>query len=106
MRQCELTGPDDGGRGRSDCRGQNRCIGEVGRGRGLITEAGNLARDAEHIADPGVVGTGPDAFRIEQRAERNVATEIARQLVADLGVALSGDRADVDADRSAIWYRN
>src|SRR5262249_39144835 len=53
------------------------------------------------IADPGVVGTGPDAFRIEQRAERNVTPQVARQLVADLGVALSGNRADIDADRSA-----
>jgi hypothetical protein len=40
-----------------------------------------------------------------QRTERNIVSEIACQLVMDLGVALSRNRADVDADRSATRYR-
>src|SRR6185369_17994050 len=83
----------------------NRCIGKIGRSGRLIAETGNVACDAEDLADPCIVGAGPDAFCIEQRTERNIVSEIACQLVTDPGVALARNRANVDADRSAIRYR-
>src|SRR5262245_54775055 len=105
MGQCQLARPDDRSWRRANRRGQNGGVRKVGRCRNFIAEPGNIVRDAECLADPGIVRIGPDALRIEERAERYVISEIAFQLITDLGVTLSGDCADVDADNGAVWHR-